>query len=677
MLFRVLPGPRLATHENPAKPPPCEISQLDGAAKSAAQMSGIAGILNLDGTAVDEHALHRMAKCMAFRGPDGLDIWTNGPVGFAYALLRTFTQAERERQPHTVDGSVWILADARIDSRQDLSERLESHQPRDLDATTDAELILRAYHVWGESCPEKLRGDFAFAIWDARQRRLFCARDPLGVKPFYHACVGEHLIFSNTLQSVRAYPGVSDELNQAAIADFLLFGWNQELDTTCFSDIQRLPPAHKLVCSGPTVCTRKYWTLPIEEPIRYKRPLDYVEHFAELLRAAVDDRLGGNRVGILMSGGLDSTSVAATAKRVLSSGGTPFAIRAFTVDYRPLFADEESDYARLAAEGIGIPIQVLAASKCTPYERWDEPGVRKPEPTEDPFAALSSDHLRQMAAHGRVALSGDGGDVLLHGESWPYLVRLFRRAELARLVSELGSYVLSRGQIPPLLGGFRARWRRFTGTSEPTAEYPVWLNSALEQRLSLRARWEHFHRKPAAPHPIHPTAYDVLTGPYWPSTFETLDAGFTGVPVEVRSPFFDLRLVRYCLRLPPIPWCARKELLRQAMQGPLPETVRCRAKTPLAADPLAEMLKQKLWRADRRLLTSPELADFVDLEHLPPVTGMESSETIRLNLRPFSLHFWLRYGRDSSAAEATNEGVPENLEEAVSSSQIHRLREYR
>ena len=205
-------------------------------------MSGIVGIINLEGATVDRQLLQQMTEFMAYRGPDVQDIWVDGNVGFGHALLRTTSESLGEQQPCSLDGEVWITADARIDNRAELIEKLNSSI--DLKTVTDVELILRAYQVWEEDCVKHLLGDFAFAIWDSRVQRLFCARDHFGVKPFYYARVGNSLIFGNTLNGVRIHPQVSDELNDLAIADFLLFGYNQELDTTTFADIQRLPPAH-------------------------------------------------------------------------------------------------------------------------------------------------------------------------------------------------------------------------------------------------------------------------------------------------------------------------------------------------------------------------------------------------------------------------------------------------
>ena len=237
---------------------------------------------------------------------------------------------------------VWITADARIDARDELIRKLEANGSRGLrHAATDADLILHAYRVWGTRCVDHLLGDFAFAIWDAMRKRLFCARDHFGVRPFYYAQVGEHLIFGNNLETIRQHPRVSDELNDLAIVNFLLFRHQPRINQTSFADIQALLPAHTLICERGKTTISRYWTLPIEDPIHFKRQHDYVDQFREFFDSAVADRMRTNRAGILMSGGLNSSSIAATVHSLRARKKSEFALKAFTYVYDRLIPDEE------------------------------------------------------------------------------------------------------------------------------------------------------------------------------------------------------------------------------------------------------------------------------------------------------------------------------------------------
>lgn len=603
-------------------------------------MSGIVGIINLDGATVDRQMLQQMTEFMAYRGPDVQDIWVDGNVGFGHALLRTTSESLREQQPCSLDGEVWITADARIDGRAELIEKLNSSI--DLKTVTDVELILRAYQVWEEDCVKHLLGDFAFAIWDSRQQRLFCARDHFGVKPFYYARVGNCLVFGNTLNCVRIHPDVSDELNDLAIADFLLFGYNQELDTTTFADIQRLPPAHCLTWSRETLQSKRYWMLPVDGQIRYKKASDYVDRFKELLGVAVEDRLRSDSVGVFMSGGLDSTTIAATAKEALSKQSKAFDLRAYTTVFDRLIPDRERYYSGLAAEALGIPIHYLVADDYTLFERWEQPLLRRPEPTDVSFLAFSVDQFKQIATESRVVLDGNGGDPVLYSRgAYFYFAYLVKNLQLLSLGTELVQYVLSRGRLPQ--PGLRSQVKRWLGIRSWRPTYPSWIGKELSQSLNLRERWEKLTGESAPIHPIRPEAYEQLTAPLWPYLFESRDPGVTGFPVEVRYPFFDLRLVNYLLAIPPVPWFLHKELVRVAMAGILPESVRLRPKTPLVGDPLRELLQQPRGQWREQFKPTSELAKYVNPDALALISEINShTSEVWLNLRPLNLDLWLQ-----------------------------------
>ncbi len=171
-------------------------------------MSGIVGIFNRDGAPVDHGLLRALTHFLAYRGPDGREVWVHDAVGFGHTMLRTTRESLNERQPTGLDGRFWITADARIDCRAELRAELESAGRKTSRTTADPDLILHAYAAWKEECVQHLRGDFSFAIWDIRDKILFCGRDHFGIKPFYYAEIGNTFIFSNTLNCVRLHPSV-------------------------------------------------------------------------------------------------------------------------------------------------------------------------------------------------------------------------------------------------------------------------------------------------------------------------------------------------------------------------------------------------------------------------------------------------------------------------------------
>ena len=177
-------------------------------------MSGFAGVFHLDGAPVDPAWLQTMAQCLAFRGPDGSQMWRSGNAGLCHTHLRTSAETDGRTQIATLDNSSWIAGDVRIDDRDLLIAKL-SHGSDDLQTACSKELILHAYARWGEACVDHFLGDFSFVIWDARRRRVFAARDHLGVKPFFYAQAGECLVVSNTLDCIRHIPIVSGALNES------------------------------------------------------------------------------------------------------------------------------------------------------------------------------------------------------------------------------------------------------------------------------------------------------------------------------------------------------------------------------------------------------------------------------------------------------------------------------
>jgi asparagine synthase (glutamine-hydrolysing) len=635
-------------------------------------MSGIVGIINLDGRQIDRQLLQRMTEFMDYRGPDVRQIWTDGPVGFGHTMLRTTFESEFEQQPCSLDGQVWITADARIDGRKELVSELERKGRHNLRSATDPELILHAYHVWGEGCVDHLLGDFVFALWDSPRRRLFCGRDHFGVKPFYYARTHHRLVFSNTLNCVRTHPAVSDDLNDSAIADFLLFGANQELSTTTFADIQRLPPAHLLTWSMGATRISRYWTLPTDGEIRYRRASDYVEHFKEHLRAAVSDRLRTNRVGITMSGGLDSTSIAVIARELLSERAEPYDLRAYTTVYDRLIPDQERHYSGLAAEALNIPIHYLVADDYSLFDGWEQAALQRHEPIDNPLEAVQVDQYRQIAANSRVVLGGSGGDALL-AMSRSYFVELLKSFRIGRLIREAAGYAWSYGKRPPL--NFRSTFKSWLGISPAPwrMPFPVWLDESFMKRIDLQARWDQINNVASSQqHATHAAAYENILLPLWPNCFESWDPGGSLFPVESRQPFFDVRLVNYVLAIPLVPWSIDKTLLRTLVRGILPDAVRLRPKTILAGDPVLELLRHSNLHWMDQFDPALEFASYVNrskVEQLPAVQERPDIYECYLNLRPCTLNLWLKQPRPNQMKPNThwerklNDGYTERRED--------------
>ncbi len=601
-------------------------------------MSGIVGIVGLDGAPVDPALLQRLTDSLVFRGPDAQRVWAHGPVGLGHALLQI--APEPESQPSSLDGRFWITADARVDARDDLVAALQAAGRSCSRNSPDPELLLHAYAAWGESCVEHLLGDFSFAIWDEPRKRLFCARDHFGVKPFYYARVGHCFIFSNTLECIRLHPAVSDTLNDLAIADFLLFDFNQDLATTTFADIQRLPPAHTLTLEGGTVRTRRYWQLPTPEPNLDRGP-EVVERFRELLDDAVADRLRANSAGVQMSGGLDSPIVAASAKRVFSRRGIADGLRAYTEVFDSLIPHEERHYASLVAEALKIPIEFLVSDDIRLFGGPDSPPPQTPEPVQIPWPDRTLEQLSRIALHSRVALTGYGADPAFSSRITVHFRQLVKKRQWAHALGDAARYLSAEGRLSRLY--LRTRWRLLLNRKNEHPSFPSWLNDEFADRLKLRDRWAQLERPATNSAAVRPVAWESLVAPSWTYLFEWGDPGFNRVPIETCHPFFDLRLLNFLLALPVLPWCSDKQLLREAARGVLPDAVRLRRKSPLLADPLIALLQRPESQWVDKFDPSCGLEKYVVRSRISPVFRHGDPWTAWIDLRPLSLNLWLRW----------------------------------
>ena len=389
--------------------------------------------------------------------------------------------------------------------------------------------------------------------------------------------------------------------------------------------------------------------LPIENPIRLKRYEEYVEQFRFLLAQAVHERMPLGPVSVFMSGGLDSTSVAALAVENAKQKDIEPNIGAVTVDWRPLFDDDEGWLASHAAKFLQIPISFTLAASETPFVGWSADREFLPEPSHDPYRSLLLKGFRWANEHGRIAFNGYGGDGILTGQSWPYLLYLWRRSELATIGREFGGYILRFGKIPPLRGGFRARLRSLLTSLDPMDEYPPWLVRSFQNETALIQRWMELQNSRKGEHPWYPNAFQVLSTGAWAVILEGEDAAWHGVPVDSRSPFLDLRVQRFLLRVPPVPLCIDKELLRRSMHGSLPDEILRRPKTPLRFDPISTQKENGSWNPLPLPQPSDKITHFIDWQMLSQSLASESGSSLWRNLRPVSLLYWLSGGSEPDA----------------------------
>jgi asparagine synthase (glutamine-hydrolysing) len=569
-------------------------------------------------------------------------------VTLAHAGLHTSDGlAGSDMQPFVLDEGTYVVADARLDARNDLLAALGAGgQQTSPDTASDAELIACAYRRWGEDCVQHLLGDFMFAIWDGRRCQLFCARDQLGVKPLFYAHRGNTVIVSNSLECVRLHPAICNALHEPAIADFLLFGSNQDAGTTSFRDIRRLPAAHSLTWKGDGPHCRRYWTLPIEEPLQLRRAGEYSERLRALLDEAVRDRLRTRRVAVLMSGGVDSPALAVTSLSVLREDPLPFSVQAFTSVYDRLIPDGERHYAGVVARHLGIPIHYDVRDDEISIAEWDRVTVRTPEPIANPasFAAAVT-FFKSASSHARVFLYGEGPDNALRYEWRPYLSHLLAQRQIVTLLRALGSDLWMHRRLP-----LAASVRKIAAPNPETdqEQFPEWLDADFARRCDCRERWRR-RGNATSPHPIRPSAHASFDEPLWQSLFEGCDLYGAASHTEIRHPYLDLRVLQYLLSVPVMPWCREKAVIRQAMKGELPPQILRRRKTPVAGSPDFERVKSS---GLPRPVAALELRNYVNPDKIPLVP--DSALQLRNALRPLGLNYWL-HGRAAAPTGGVND----------------------
>ena len=467
------------------------------------------------------------------------------------------------------------------------------------------------------------------------------------------------MVISNTLNCVRLHPEVSDELDETAVGDYLLFGTNEDPAGTIFAAVRRLPGGHALTCSEDGLRVWRYWTLPIDGSIEYRRAGDYIERFGELLRVAVADRLRTDRASVSMSGGLDASTVAATAQHVAAAAGGALDLRAFCIVYDRLIPDEERYYSGLVARALGIPISYIVADDFPLFADSEHPLLRVPDPVHtEPQSTLWDTLEARMAAHSRVLLTGFDGDTFLREPPGPYLWALLRAGRLGRLAGAVSWYVRTTRALPRL--GLRTQLRRLAGTYPVPSEYPPWLAESFEQQARLRDRWRAVNEEQPASHPTHPRASSTIELALCRQILEGYDAGVTLQACDTRHPFLDLRLVTFLLSVPPVPWLIGKHILRESMRDALPIEVLRRPKAPLAGDPALALLRQGRSPAPDRFAPSRGLLRFVDTGKIPPVSDWADTDT---HLQPLCLGRWLQNGfelaRPVTGARRHDRPVPE------------------
>jgi asparagine synthase (glutamine-hydrolysing) len=569
-------------------------------------MCGIAGFLNTDGATAEAERLWQMIFVLGHRGPDDSGIHTDHAVGLAHARLSIIDLGGGHQPMHNGDRSIWITFNGEIFNYVELKKELSSKGLR-FSTRSDTEVILKLYEEYGPACVQHLNGQWAFAIWDSKKKRLFLSRDRFGVRPLYYAMSGDSLVFASEIKSLLVDPGIDAEIDLQALSQIFTY-WFPLAPRTIFRNIFELPPSHSLIAEKGEINVQRYWGLDYSQvdPAAEVSQADedrYSEELRELLVDATRIRLRADvPVGAYVSGGLDSSIISTLAKKFVGSSLCTFSV---AFEDRDL---DESAYQREIVRTLGTNHKTI---RCTAAEI----GEALPEViwhTECPVLRTAPVPLFLLSKLVRdsglkVVLTGDGSDEFQGGYD------IYKEAKIraflgAQVDSKRRPLLLKR--LYPYLAGLHKQSVAYLqtvfgvrqgGASEPFFSHiPRWESAAKAQLFfSAAVRAELRDCIPYAD--MQSLLPESFSGWNFFSRAQYLEGAFLlpgyllssqgdrvsmAHSVEGRHPFLDHRVVEFSTTVPPrlqMKVLKEKYLLKRAFRDVVSSSITQRPKQPYQA----------------------------------------------------------------------------------------------
>lgn len=566
-------------------------------------MSAIAGIVKIDNGPVSNEHSRSIMKSLEIFPADDVQTWENEGIFLGCHAQWITPESIGERLPfYDEEKKLALTADAIIDNRDELFERLQvSNEKRK--TITDSELILLSYHKWGEQSPKYLIGDFAFIIWDERNRQLFAARDFSGGRTLYYVRNDHQFAFCTTIQPLLTLPFVERKLSEKWIAEYLAIpGMNDTVDTsiTPYACIEQLPPSHTIKIANGEVKLSRYLTLRQGERLRLKSNDEYIEAFQDVFQTAINSRLRTYRnVGAHLSGGLDSGAIASFAARALPNKKG----KLYTYSYIPSkdFIDwtsmnrvaDETPYIKTTVKYVGnIKDYYLDFGEVNPLlEINDWLGIM-----EMPYKFFANSNwikgIYEKAQEHEVGvlLNGGRGNLSISwGPALNYYATLLKKLKLYQLYNELDHYSKNVGgnrlRMLPVLGKIAFPSLNKMLTSVETYKFPTLINSELAKRTGVFKTLKEYGIN------VERTLYGDNVYEVRKKHFEQVypwnTTGTIGSKLSLynslwkRDPTNDLRVIRFCLSIPEEQYVQNgldRALIRRSTVNLLPDKVRLNQK---------------------------------------------------------------------------------------------------
>ena len=563
-------------------------------------MCGIAGIFSFDGRPPEPAELDAMARSIKHRGPDDDGTFVSGPAGLASTRLSILDLSENGRMPlHEPESGLVIVHNGEVYNYREIREEIGPDLFR---TETDTEVILKAYAKWGSACLSRLNGIFAFAIWDPRHKRVFCARDRLGVKPFLYHLSNERLTFGSEAKALFA-SGIAPQPNRRAISDFLVRGIYEHSADTFFANISQLPAGHMMSVDGKGITIEQYWTL--EENDNWSRDPDRTdatayretqEEFLSLVEDSLNLQLRSDvPIAVNASGGLDSTLMLSVIDKLSGKTGER---RIFSYYYGEERYDERPQVEELAkvagwqAEFFKLTAdQVPAmAEEAIHFQEQPFPGV---------VALARHNLIKQSRSFGaKVLLEGQGGDEIAAGYQYvmgPHILDLMEsgRADIAAdeiLGFGLKNSLSDADSLKKCMNGLMA----YQGTGWAADGNRFVRPECLSADFAASAEPIEFER-PFRSH-LKNMQYRDLFHTKLPRILRSVDRAAMSYGREIRVPLLDHRLVEFCFNTPAsykIKDGTQRGFIRDAIRSHLP-TSHFSIPKRAVVDPQLEWLKGPL-----------------------------------------------------------------------------------
>ena len=545
-----------------------------------------------------------MTDAIRHRGPDDSGFYSDGPMYLGHRRLSIIDLQTGHQPMSSEDGAIWIVFNGEIFNHASLRTVLEA-AGHSYATRSDTETILHAYEEYGVDCVNHFRGMFSFALWDRRARTLFCARDRLGIKPFYYFWDGRTFAFASEIKALLEHAGISARLNEAAIPEYLAFGYTSS-ETTLFQGIRKLMPGHHLILrpgedGRPVLECTQYWDVPESAGHEDRDEQQWIDECRQRLEETVQMRLMSDvPLGVFLSGGVDSSAIAALMARMVSGP-----VSTFAVGYRE-GAYSELGYARKVAGWIGTNHHEVVVERDDFFNALPELVWHEDEPIAWPSSVSLYFVSRLASQRVKVVLTGEGSDELFAGyaryrfflrnRKWAAWYKMmpegFRRGIQDRITS---SAVLSASFRRKLQHTFLARGESLESLyldnfccafSDQPGAYQSYLrcwNKPGAECMSLLSRLLYADQKT-----------------YMVELLMKQDQMSMANSIESRVPFLDHPLVEFAARMPDrlkLRGGTGKYILKQAVKDLLPPEIIHRKKmgfpTPLRRwllDPRSEVL---------------------------------------------------------------------------------------